>query len=71
MLDHDFLVKRLVLIKSGFNMKPYTNDTFGRNYSFSGPKESRVPKSAKDRAGTKAGSRRLSKVIIASEVDAI
>lgn len=52
-------------------MKPYTHDTFGRNHYFSGPKEIRVPKSAKDRGGKKAGARRLNKVVIASEMGAI
>ena len=52
-------------------MKPYTHDTFGRNHYFSGPKEIRVPKSAKDRSVKKAGVRRLNRIVIASEMGAI
>lgn len=38
-------------------MKPFTPDTFGRNHYFLSPKEHKVPKSSKDRRGTKSGAR--------------
>lgn len=50
-------------------MKAFTNDTHGRNYYFHGPKEHKVPKSAKDRRGTRTSVRQVSKVIIASEMN--
>lgn len=38
-------------------MRPYTKNTYGRNHYFKGPKEHKVPKSSKDRRGTKTAIR--------------
>ncbi|MCZ4337653.1 hypothetical protein [Shewanella colwelliana] len=38
-------------------MKPYTSSTFGRNHYYNGPKEHTVPKSSKDRRGTRTALR--------------
>lgn len=50
-------------------MKAFTNDTHGRNHYFRAPKEHKVPKSSKDRRGTRTSMRQVSKVIIASEIN--
>lgn len=49
-------------------MKPFTNDTYGPNHYFSGPKEHKVPKSAKDRAGTRSGARQALQRSMAQDV---
>ena len=42
-------------------MKPYTNNTHGRNHYYHRPKEHKVPKSSKDRLGTRTSMRQASK----------
>lgn len=49
-------------------MKAFTRDTHGRNHYFSKPKEHKVPKSSKDRRGTRTRMRQLNKLIIAVEI---
>lgn len=49
-------------------MKPFTNDTYGRNHYFSGPKEHKVPKSAGSRAGTRSATRHALKRSLAQDV---
>lgn len=49
-------------------MKPFTNSTHGRNHYFSGPKEHKMPKSAKDRAGTRSGARQTLQRSMARDV---
>ena len=43
-------------------MKPFAKNTFGRNHYFNAPKEHKVPKSSKDRRGTKSAKRQQMKV---------
>ena len=43
-------------------MKPFTKYTHGRNHYFHAPKEHKVPKSSKDRRGTKSALRQKLKV---------
>jgi hypothetical protein len=38
-------------------VKPFTNNTYGRNHYFNGPKEHKVPKSSSDRRGTRSSAR--------------
>lgn len=45
-------------------MKAFTKSTFGRNHYYNAPKEHKVPKSAKDRRGTKTSVRQLAKLAI-------
>jgi hypothetical protein len=49
-------------------MKPFTNDTYGRNHYFSGPKEHKVPKSAGSRAGTRSGARQALRRRLAQDI---
>jgi hypothetical protein len=49
-------------------MKPFTNDTHGRNHYFHAPKEHKVPKSSKDRLGARSGMRQALKAAIAKEL---
>lgn len=43
-------------------MKPYTSDTHGRNHCFNRSKDSKVPKRAKSRKGTKTSLRQAVKL---------
>lgn len=45
-------------------MKAFTNDTYGRNHYYHAPKEHKVPKSSKDRRGTKTAKRQADKQLI-------
>jgi|GEM_PF-3983547 len=49
-------------------MRPYTKDTHGRNHHYHAPKEHKVPKSSKDRRGTKSGVRQMLKTSILEEI---
>ena len=49
-------------------MKPYTKDTYGRNRYYGAPKEHKVPKSSKDRQGTRTSFRQASKRQIEDEL---
>jgi hypothetical protein len=49
-------------------MKPYTSDTYGRNHYFNAPKEHKVPKRAKGRAGTRSSVRQKMKTLIGMEL---
>ncbi|MBO1897759.1 hypothetical protein HNW13_018635 [Shewanella sp. BF02_Schw] len=49
-------------------MKPYTNDTQGSNLYFYSPKEHKVPKSSKDRRGSRSGMRQQNQLIIENEL---
>ena len=51
-------------------MKPFTKSTYGRDHYFYAPKEHKVPKSAKDRRGTRSAIRQLNKDIIHADMKA-
>lgn len=48
-------------------MKPFTKSTHGRDHYYHDPKEHKVPKSSKDRKGTKSSKRQENKSIIDAE----
>lgn len=45
-------------------MKAFISNTFGRNHYFHAPKEHKVPKSSKDRRGTRTSVRQKIKSMI-------
>ncbi|MDO6426213.1 hypothetical protein Q4489_04275 [Thalassotalea sp. 1_MG-2023] len=49
-------------------MKPFTNDTHGRNHHYYAPKEHKVPKSSKDRRGTRSSKRQENQQVIQQEM---
>jgi hypothetical protein len=49
-------------------MKPYTNDTQGRDHYFYAPKEHKVPKSSKDRRGSRSSMRQQNQLITENEL---
>lgn len=49
-------------------MKAFTNDTHRRNHYFHAPKEHKVPKSSKDRIGTRSSVRQNNQQIINQEL---
>ena len=50
-------------------MKPFTNSTYGRDHYYYAPKEHNVPKSSKDRRGTKSSKRQENNKAIAQELN--
>ena len=50
-------------------MKPFTNDTHGRNHYYHAPKEHKVPKSSKERRGTRSSVTQESKSITIQELN--
>lgn len=49
-------------------MKAFTSNMHGRNHYFYGPKEHSVPKSSKDRRGTRSSARQEGHRIIKQEL---
>jgi hypothetical protein len=49
-------------------MKPLATSTYGRNHYFRGPKEHRIPKSAKCRRGQRTGARQIANAAVRVEV---
>ncbi len=50
-------------------MKPFTTNTHGRNHYYHAPKEHKVPKSSKDRRGTRTSVRQKNKQLIEQEIE--
>lgn len=49
-------------------MKAFTNDTHGRNHHFHAPKEHKVPKSSKERRGTRSSTRQENRLVIEDQL---